>query len=310
MRRKRSPVLPSGPASPFPGMRSLPPLSTPGGIFTAQVFHAGRPAGSAAAGARLRVDPPLAAAGVTYDREIGSPVGHLLPALTGTGCTCTRLTGSILSRAPAGRAASVPLQGYTVCSAVDRIFEANRHIRLYVATGLRPDIEAEAKIVGAGACVKGASPGKLVCPPSGPSATGAEDLTEDVFQVETVASRAGRPCGIPVCSTVLRTAPEARVTLKARSPEHVVLFSLLRVGQGLVRLGDFLESVLRRLVPLIAIGVVLLGEALVGLLDFRLGSALRYAQNLIVVGVFHLCCVTFRGFAIPKKVSTIHARSR
>jgi len=51
-------------------------------------------------------------------------------------------------------------------------------------------------------------------------------------------------------------------------PEPVVLSPLLGVGEHLVRLGDLAEPALRLLlVPLVGVGVVLLGQAAEGTLD-------------------------------------------
>src|SRR5438034_134771 len=64
----------------------------------------------------------------------------------------------------------------------------------------------------------------------------------------------------------------------------VVGSALVGVAQHLVGLGDLLELFLGRFVPVVAIGMVLHGEAAIRFLDLGLGGPARNAQQRVVVG--------------------------
>src|SRR6185437_8979567 len=108
----------------------------------------------------------------------------------------------------------------------------------------------------------------------------AEDVPEHI--PEDVAER------IPGPETAARSRSAAR-RLDTCVPELIVRCPLLRVGKDLASLLRFLEPLLRFLVVGIAVGVVLHREPAIGFLDFRLGRALRYVENLVVVALCHAC---------------------
>jgi hypothetical protein len=66
-------------------------------------------------------------------------------------------------------------------------------------------------------------------------------------------------------------------------PELVVQLALLAVGEDVEGVVDPLEFLLRRLVSGVHVGVVLLGQLAVGLLDLVVRGALRNPQPLVVV---------------------------
>src|SRR4029079_9970423 len=76
---------------------------------------------------------------------------------------------------------------------------------------------------------------------------------------------------------------EPAAGLRPGVAELVVHLPLLRVGQDLVGLGQFLEFGLRLLVPGVLVRVVLLGELAVRLLDLVGGRAAADAQDFVVV---------------------------
>ena len=79
----------------------------------------------------------------------------------------------------------------------------------------------------------------------------------------------------------------------ASAPEAVVLLALLLVGEHGVGLGDLLELVLRFLVPLVLVGVELLREIAIRLLDLGLGRGLLHAEDLVVVLLGHRAKYTY-----------------
>jgi hypothetical protein len=97
-----------------------------------------------------------------------------------------------------------------------------------------------------------------------------EEVRQDVAEAADVevAEAAGRAAG----------AAEDAATA-------VVLLALLRVAQDVVRLGDLLEPLLRRLVARVVVRVVLLGQAVIRLLD--LGDARLSVDAEHFIGVAH-----------------------
>jgi len=65
---------------------------------------------------------------------------------------------------------------------------------------------------------------------------------------------------------------------RTETTHFVVLFALLRIAQNVVRFRDFLEALRCLRVGRVRIGMVLLRELAVGLLDFVLGGAGTYAE--------------------------------
>ena len=74
---------------------------------------------------------------------------------------------------------------------------------------------------------------------------------------------------------------------------HVVAAALLRVAQGLVGDRDLLEAGLGGRVAVVGVGVVLAGEAAVGLLDLVVGRVPADAEHLVEVGG-HQCDSAWR----------------
>jgi hypothetical protein len=69
--------------------------------------------------------------------------------------------------------------------------------------------------------------------------------------------------------------------------EAVVHVPLVGIGEDRVRLGRFLELVLRGLVAWILVRVVLDGELAVGALDLGLGGGLGDAEDLVIIPLAH-----------------------
>src|SRR5271166_3599509 len=131
--------------------------------------------------------------------------------------------------------------------------------------------------------------------PAGPA---SEDPAEEVLYIDAaqVAAQAcAEPAGAPRASGLAgprgsRAGAAAlerlRIHVLGHLPEvraeGVVTAPGLRIGQHVVRLGDFLEPVLGSGI-LVDVGMVLAGQLAVGLLDLVLGRGPRHAQNLVEV---------------------------
>ena len=111
----------------------------------------------------------------------------------------------------------------------------------------------------------------------------ATAATEDV--PEDVAEGLGEATHI--VATRAETASHVRVD--ARMAVLVVGGALLRVGEHLVGLLGLLELLFRllRVVPLVAVRVVLHRQLAIGLLDVFIGGVLRHAQNFVVIALCH-----------------------
>jgi hypothetical protein len=114
----------------------------------------------------------------------------------------------------------------------------------------------------------------------------AEEIREEVFDPararevkSTEVESAARP----------RSGPPARLMPRAEDlvSELVVLLTLGRVAQDLVRFGDLLELRLGRLIVGVDVRMVFPGQAAIGLLDLFLRGALADAQGLVVVPLIH-----------------------
>src|SRR5213075_1902076 len=79
------------------------------------------------------------------------------------------------------------------------------------------------------------------------------------------------------------SALPAHVGKRTVLPKPVVLFPLLGIGQHGVRFRDLLEARLGGLVAGIGIGMVLLGELAIGLLDFVGRRRLGHAEGAVVI---------------------------
>ena len=89
----------------------------------------------------------------------------------------------------------------------------------------------------------------------------------------------------------------------------VVLLALLGVAEHVVRGGDLLEPLLGLLVARVRVGVVLLGELLVGARDLLLGRALRHAEHRVVVLLEPLALRRHYALVLPASTFTIAGRS-
>lgn len=78
-------------------------------------------------------------------------------------------------------------------------------------------------------------------------------------------------------------------------PELVILPTLGRVTQDLIRLGDLFELRLGRFVVGIDIRMVLPGQSPVGLFDLLVRRAPANAKDLVVVALIHTCTCNYLG---------------
>jgi hypothetical protein len=92
----------------------------------------------------------------------------------------------------------------------------------------------------------------------------------------TTARGVARPA-----TTLLALAAESSECAKAA--HLVVLLALLLIAQDVVRLGDLLESIGRLRIALVRIGVVLLCETAIGLLDLFLRRGRGHPEDLVVI---------------------------
>lgn len=94
-----------------------------------------------------------------------------------------------------------------------------------------------------------------------------------------------------------RSGPPACLMSRAKNlvPELVVLLTLGRVAQDLIRLGDLFELRLGRFVIGIDVRMVFSGQAPVGLLDLFLRDAPADAKDLIIVPLIHACTGNYLG---------------
>ena len=81
----------------------------------------------------------------------------------------------------------------------------------------------------------------------------------------------------------VREAEARAAAAQAGLAVAVVGGAFVGIAQHLVGLGDLLELLFGDLVPVVAIGVVLHGEAAIRFLDFGLGRLARHAQQRVVV---------------------------
>ena len=108
----------------------------------------------------------------------------------------------------------------------------------------------------------------------GPPAASAEEVGEDVADVEAAGLRPARP---------ERPAGPAPAEAAEHPPAGVVLLPLLRIGERVVGPLDLLELLLRLGIVGIAVRVVLAHQLAVRLLDLLLGGSLGYAKRLVEV---------------------------
>ena len=106
----------------------------------------------------------------------------------------------------------------------------------------------------------------------------------------TRRTRHPRPDRLPRCPA----APPRRrrpAALEGPQAAHlVVVLALVRIREHGVRLGDLLEALGRAGIVGIGVGMVLLGEPAVRLLDLGLGGRVGNAQDLVEVPLRHYAC--------------------
>src|SRR5439155_10984961 len=218
---------------------------------------------AAASLARMRDDLPRAAAPRTGagQREEPLVLGHR-PRSLALGAHVGRRP-RLRSRAPTHRAGSRPLDAQGNGGALHRIFEGDPDLGLQVRSSGRP----------AGS--------------SAPASTGehAEQVSEVSDVAHALAEREPLRANAPASSgppTRPRSA-EPSETRGSHVPDLVVLLAFLLVAEDVVGGRDLLEAILGVLVPAVPVGVVLLGELPVGLLDLGGRGVLGVAQHLVVV---------------------------
>jgi len=119
------------------------------------------------------------------------------------------------------------------------------------------------------------------------AAAPAEDRGENVPQTTETAEvidielfNAGSCAG----RTASATGATRSARLECAIPSHrIVLLALFRIRKNGVRFGNLLEAVSRRRVVGIGVGVILLGESPIGLLDVLGSRRVRDAEDLIEV---------------------------
>jgi hypothetical protein len=106
--------------------------------------------------------------------------------------------------------------------------------------------------------------------PFAPSATTLAEAAENVIDINTLPEAAAPVSGLGEVAKI------------------VVLLPLLGVAQDLMGFIDFLESIGGLFVVGIRIGVILLGELTIGLLDLVGSGLFADSENLIVVFLSHI----------------------
>src|SRR5438552_8833383 len=183
-----------------------------------------------------------------------------------------------------GARVSVVLDGQPPRRALVRILETELDFLLDVTAGALsarpPASSAPCAFAGGGAAKEGLEEIRkrvLV----------AEHLAHFVFghRAELAAPRTAAEIDVPTAELTGIETRAAGAGLFVRAPvrpELVVLLALGRVAEDLVRLVDFLEPGLRRLVPGVDIGMVLARQLAVRLLDFLVGGGLGDTARRIV----------------------------
>src|SRR5262249_31363078 len=149
----------------------------------------------------------------------------------------------------------------------DRVAKVDGELSFHVGATLRPLFELHAAAEEIGKDV-GESRRPPRPPPAPPPPAGARELLGELREVEAALA-------------------ERIAAAEGLAPEAVVLLALLLVAQNGVGLGDLLELVLRFLVPLVLVGVVLLGEVAIRLLDLFVSSVFLDPEDVIVVLLGH-----------------------
>ena len=222
----------------------------PAGDLDGQLPFALDPSLAAALRARIRDDPPLAAAvpaGAGHRHE-SLLVAHLAPALA-------------LGTDPGG-AAPRP----RAVAAGARLEARYLEHRLGAGGGgVELDLQVVAQVGAAGR--------------AGPVALAEAAESEDVAQIAQDVAEVGEDGGVEA----LRSAP----AVDAGMAELVVAPALRGVGQHGVGLGRLLEAFLGRGVARVPVGVVLERQLPVGALDLLIVRGAGDAQDLVVVALAH-----------------------
>src|SRR6266508_4448204 len=116
--------------------------------------------------------------------------------------------------------------------------------------------------------------------PPAPSGEHAEQVPQVADVTETNVLEPDPSSGSRAAPTGEAAGPEAR---GGHVPDLVVLLALVLVADDVVSRRDLLEPLLGGLVSGVGVGVVLLRELAVRLLDLRLRRVLRHAEDLVVV---------------------------
>ena len=124
---------------------------------------------------------------------------------------------------------------------------------------------------------------RLALSTRGTRAATAEERGEDILESTRSAEYVGE---IPVDIRVVASGPALEV-VHATEAELVIRLPLLGIGEDLVRLARFLESLLRVLVIGMGIGMISQGDLPICLLYLFLCSRLGHAKNLVIISFSH-----------------------
>src|SRR6185436_9192837 len=114
-----------------------------------------------------------------------------------------------------------------------------------------------------------------------PSPTRLPTVEDPAEQIAEVAEVVDGEVAAAAAAEVDVTGIEARAATTVRRAEPVVLLALLRIGERVVGILDFLELLLGNGVAGILVGVVLRGELAVGLLDLLRRRALLDPERVV-----------------------------
>ena len=114
---------------------------------------------------------------------------------------------------------------------------------------------------------------------------GREDVAEatEIAEIDSFISGPTRGACTPSSARRPGTSTTRGAVERAVPAHTIVLGPLLRIRQGRVRLGNFLEAFRGFRIVRIGVGVILLGEPAVRFLDVVLACRVRHAEDLIEV---------------------------
>src|SRR5258706_111307 len=157
----------------------------------------------------------------------------------------------------------------------DGVAKIDCQLSFEIGAALRPLLETAASAEEVGEDVGEPTPAARRAPAAARTRATTAELRE-IESAERVAAALKR-VGAALASEVERFLPQA-----------VVLLALFFVGENGVGLGDLLELVLRVLVALVLVGMELLRQGAVGLLDLIRAGGLLHAEDVVVVLFGHL----------------------